>query len=136
MADLDHLSAPHMAAPSTAFQCTDCPVADPGDCMAAGHCPHRDGPACRACGCTEDDACIEPDGRPCAWWSAAICTACAGIVQRFFSPAELTFLLHAAGGGDLNLTRPDAGSLTGEGVLDLRARLACLAPQKDEADDR
>lgn len=91
---------------------------------------------CRACGCDELNACVEPfSGDPCAWWDDDICTACAGIVQRFFSPEELTFLLHAAGAGELNLTRPDATALTAEGVLTLRATLSCLAPKKEADDD-
>lgn len=121
MTGLDQLSVP----PDHAFQCDACPVADPAECMAAGHCPHRDGPACRACGCTEDAAC--------AWAAPGLCTACVAIVQRVFSPAELTFLLHAAGGGDLNLTRPSATALTAEGVLALRARLAAIAPTLEGA---
>lgn len=87
------------------------------------------GPACRACGCTEDAACADPfGGGSCAWATPDLCTACVGIVQRVFTPAELTFLLHAAGGGDLNLTRPDATALTAEGVLALRETLRVIAP--------
>lgn len=26
------------------FQCDECPMADPGECLKASHCPHRDGP--------------------------------------------------------------------------------------------
>ncbi len=30
--------------PEANFECDDCRCADPGDCMKAGHCVHRDGP--------------------------------------------------------------------------------------------
>lgn len=94
------------------------------------------GPACRACGCTEGAACADPfTGWPCAWATPDLCTACVGIVQRVFAPAELTFLLHAAGGGALNLTRPSATALSAEGVLALRETLKVLAPNKEAADD-
>lgn len=92
------------------------------------------GPACRACGCTEDAACADPfAGGSCAWATPAadLCTACVGIVQRVFTPGELTFLLHAAGGGDLNLTRPDATALTAEGGLALRETLRVIAPKPE-----
>jgi len=92
----------------------------------------HDGPACRACGCTEHAACSDPvSGDTCAWASPNLCTACVGIVQRVFTPAELTFLLHAAGGGDLNLTRPDASALTAEGVLALRETLRAITPRTE-----
>lgn len=104
-----------------------CPQPPFGPCPGAWP---NDRPACRACGCSENDACLTEAG-PCAWAEADLCTACDGIVQRFFSPAELAFLLHAAGGGDLNLTRPDAGALTAEGVLALRERLGRIAPKAE-----
>ncbi len=31
---------------------------------------------CRACGCTENNACICNDGLPCAWAEDDLCTAC------------------------------------------------------------
>ncbi len=37
------------------------------------------GPACRACGCTDDDCreCIERTGEPCHWVEDDLCSACA-----------------------------------------------------------
>jgi len=120
MADLDHLSAPHMAPPAPASRT-----------LAI-----LNSPACRACGCTEDAACIEPGGQPCAWAAPGLCTACVARVRRVFTGPELTFLLHAAGGGSLNLTRPSATALTAEGVLSLRDTLRAIAPQKEADDER
>lgn len=31
------------------FQCQECPLAEPDDCMKVGHCRHRDGDAERLC---------------------------------------------------------------------------------------
>lgn len=50
-----------------------------------------------------------------------------------FSPPELQFLLHAAGGETVSLTRPGATALTGEGVLALRGRLAAIAATEGAA---
>ncbi len=36
------------------------------------------GPSCRACGCTEDNACVV-DGQPCWWAEPDLCSACAGM---------------------------------------------------------
>jgi hypothetical protein len=38
---------------------------------------------CRGCGCTDDDACVGPDGRPCHWVSKnpPICSSCSGDAQ-------------------------------------------------------
>ena len=41
--------------------------------------------ACRWCGCTDDDCsyCIERTGRPCAWYTDDLCSACAeGYAER------------------------------------------------------
>jgi hypothetical protein len=32
---------------------------------------------CRACGCTDDRACIGEDGEPCYWVAEDLCSACA-----------------------------------------------------------
>ena len=32
--------------------------------------------ACRACGCTENDACVDDFGRPCHWVEADLCSSC------------------------------------------------------------
>ena len=31
---------------------------------------------CRICGCTEDHACLGPDGKPCHWVEPNLCSAC------------------------------------------------------------
>lgn len=88
---------------------------------------------CRGCGCDDLNACVDPaSAEPCAWAGPGLCTACAAIVRRVFTGPELTFLLHAAGGGDLNLTRPDATALTAQGVLALRHTLRTLAPRPEQ----
>ncbi len=51
------------------------------------------GPVCRGCGCTDWNACIEPDGWPCCWVEENLCSACAyranaGEVE-LRTPAEL-----------------------------------------------
>lgn len=32
---------------------------------------------CRECGCTEDNACVDSQGRPCHWVAEDLCSACA-----------------------------------------------------------
>lgn len=34
--------------------------------------------SCRVCGCSEDTACLGPDG-PCSWVEADLCSACLGV---------------------------------------------------------
>jgi len=37
-----------------------------------------DGPCCRVCGCTDEDACMNPiTGCPCFWVEEDLCSACA-----------------------------------------------------------
>lgn len=83
-------------------------------------------PACRACGRTEHFACISDRGEACAWAGPGLCTACIAIGGRIFTPAELAFLAHAAGGRPMNMTRPSGAELTAQGVLTLRARLQAM----------
>jgi hypothetical protein len=43
--------------------------------------------ACRHCACTDDYACLTPDG-PCAWVAWDLCSACAGreeLLERFLT---------------------------------------------------
>ena len=47
---------------------------------------------CRVCGCTDDNACIEPDGFPCCWVEQDLCSACA-----YFSQNSRVELLEEAG---------------------------------------
>lgn len=86
--------------------------------------------ACRGCGRSNLGDCLLPAAPGISWAVPGLCSDCViAVVRLVFTGSELTFLLHAAGGGDLNLTRPDASALTAEGVLTLRARLACFAPK-------
>ena len=57
------------------YACQECAalVIDP-----AAHNIAHDGPSCRACGCTEDNACVV-DGQPCWWVEPDLCSACAGM---------------------------------------------------------
>lgn len=32
--------------------------------------------ACRICGCTDDEACVDLDGQPCTWVDDGLCSAC------------------------------------------------------------
>ena len=45
---------------------------------------------CRVCGCTDYDACIEPDGFPCCWVGNDLCSNCA-----FFAQGDRVELLEA-----------------------------------------
>ena len=47
--------------------------------------------SCRVCGCTDFDACIEPDGFPCCWVERDLCSACA-----FFAQGDRVVLLEEA----------------------------------------
>lgn len=31
---------------------------------------------CRECGCTDDRACVDPEGRPCFWVEDTLCSSC------------------------------------------------------------
>lgn len=31
---------------------------------------------CRGCGCSEFDACVDDDGRPCSWSTDDLCSMC------------------------------------------------------------
>ncbi len=45
--------------------------------------------ACRRCGCTEHDACIdELTGRPCHWVEPDLCSACDGLDDYDAPPAQ------------------------------------------------
>ncbi|MDE0165218.1 MAG: hypothetical protein OXL36_08995 [Bryobacterales bacterium] len=46
--------------------------------------------SCRVCGCSDLDACIEPDGFPCCWVESDLCSACA-----FFAQGDGVVLLEA-----------------------------------------
>ena len=35
---------------------------------------------CRVCGCTEDNACLHPNGRPCSWAGPDLCSVCAASI--------------------------------------------------------
>ena len=37
---------------------------------------------CIACGCTEDDACVDENDEPCAWLFPKLCSQCADITLR------------------------------------------------------
>lgn len=94
------------------------------------------GDACRACGCTEANACVTEAG-PCGWAEAGLCTACITVAARIFGAPAIRFLLTSTGVvlPDASTTRPGADKLTGEGVLDLRATLqrvleACPVDQR------
>lgn len=43
--------------------------------------------ACRVCGCTESNACVDDDG-PCGWAEDDLCTACVGKEANAEAPAE------------------------------------------------
>ena len=45
---------------------------------------------CRVCGCTDYNACIEPDGFPCCWVGNDLCSNCA-----FFAQGDRVELLEA-----------------------------------------
>lgn len=47
--------------------------------------------SCRVCGCTDFNACIEPDGFPCCWVERDLCSACA-----FFAQGDRVVLLEEA----------------------------------------
>ena len=47
--------------------------------------------SCRVCGCTDFNACIEPDGFPCCWVEEELCSACA-----FFAQGDRVVLLEEA----------------------------------------
>jgi hypothetical protein len=38
--------------------------------------------ACRMCGCSENDACVDRQGRPCSWVAFDLCSHCAGRAER------------------------------------------------------
>ena len=48
-------------------------------------------PACRVCGCTDWNACTEPDGFPCCWVEHDLCSACA-----YFAQGDRVILLEEA----------------------------------------
>jgi hypothetical protein len=57
---------------------------------------------CRACGCTDEHACITDDGSPCFWVEGDLCSACAsreaaskGGAELGLSPADLEALTSA-----------------------------------------
>lgn len=79
---------------------------------------------CRACGCTDADACVTEVGS-CAWAEAGLCTACVTVAARILGAPAIRFLLGHCGAvaPGASTTRPGADRLTGEGVLDLRATL-------------
>lgn len=43
-------------------------------------------PVCMVCGCTEQDACADLNGQPCAWASPTLCTACVGKALPSMTP--------------------------------------------------
>ena len=49
------------------------------------------GRSCRICGCTDWNACIEPDGYPCCWIEENLCSNCA-----FFAQGDSVILLEEA----------------------------------------
>ena len=49
------------------------------------------GRSCRICGCTDWNACIEPDGFPCCWVEDNLCSSCA-----FFALGDGVILLEEA----------------------------------------
>ena len=49
------------------------------------------GRSCRICGCTDWNACIEPDGFPCCWVEDNLCSSCA-----FFAQGDGVILLEEA----------------------------------------
>lgn len=46
--------------------------------------------ACRVCGCTETNACLHPDGRPCAWVGPNLCSVCANTVAEVMLALDVT----------------------------------------------
>lgn len=46
--------------------------------------------ACRACGCTELDACAHPDGRACHWVAPDLCSACANTIAEVMLAIDVT----------------------------------------------
>lgn len=58
--------------------------------------------ACRVCGCTDEDPCIDGDGLPCAWAEPDLCTICAGKPEptlRVFTEAEAAQIIRAMRAG-------------------------------------
>ncbi len=71
----DPASPPRYSRAVKPYVCPECAalVIDP-----AAHNTAHDGPSCRVCGCTEDNACVV-DGKPCWWAEPDLCSACAGM---------------------------------------------------------
>lgn len=74
----DAACPPTMSRPVTVYVCSDCAevTIDPEAHSEMVH----DGPACRLCGCTDDNACLTVDG-PCYWLPEGavgqpLCSAC------------------------------------------------------------
>ena len=38
--------------------------------------PAAIGPVCRSCGCSQEDACLDPNDGPCSWAEPDLCTSC------------------------------------------------------------
>lgn len=52
---------------------------------------------CRVCGCTDDNACVGDDGRPCHWVAADLCSACAEISQSPIADLPAGYVERASG---------------------------------------
>ena len=63
--------------------------------------------ACRWCGCTDIDACIDVDGLPCFWVSPGLCSACA-------RSAGIDVEAHRALGCEADISHAIAGTVRGE----------------------
>lgn len=59
-----------------------------GDALANFAARHRDEPlpfpvrACLGCDCTDDSACIGPDGKPCHWVGPQLCSRCVDLAEQ------------------------------------------------------